>query len=1229
MQRFFLAILLLVPAAFASAQETNDNELELVRQLRIKGWNDLARTRIDMLLKRGDPALAAALPIELARINISEAREKPPAQRQALFDEARKQLQDFIVKNQGKPQAALAGAELARVTSHQAQGILSEAMREDEVVDRHKAAVPAEALFIKAGDELKQAIKSIEASINDPGSAAFKSQLEAELREAQLDVAINIFNRARTYIDRGKDAINEKRANTIKEAKDEFLKLSAPRLIDPKGKLDDKKKAEIIEARTASAWLADAWLMKIGMERTDPAEANDNYFIIMSNGKNPKANPAIARAVRLVGYFHLQDITPPREDAETIGNFNINEKLKQKKSFSERLHDTQERGEAWLKTYANYLRTFEGQGVRYEVAYAYFTEAFNAERAHESGKRAVPAAAERVKKAAAALKEATNDKDKKAAQAALTMAQKEQKAATDALPGLTANAAATRPKYNNAINHFDELAKLDGDLSERARQISLSIKFRTLNVQGEMRTFDDFMMKALIHRRSVMEASAKLEEHGKKVAAAKGDPTMVDALMVEKKGIDDERKKALKDVVRSLNGALALADTKTPVNKVDDARYYLSGAYLAMGDAYRGVLVSEALARGRSGARSAEAATNALQTYGILVARDRNNVILRQRMLDMASFVLSDDSQRLWKEMPVTSMAHYQLGLSVRESDPKKAIGHFMQIKATFPEFVFATSQGVFIAEAARADIKEKDPDNKKDLAWFIDAKRKLIDRLPKLNPQDESPTANAMYFFAKLERAKEMYSDAINDLNAREELAAVKKCNDMRKYVTDLYGEFDKLKGGDISPDNREQLDFTIGVMKKYADLGIAEAKFRSDRPDRFDEVIKATQTVVNATLDKAKAAPAGQPIRMRDYRITGDILGLALRANVQKGDVDKGKAILDVLQRLSGDNPDQKPGNVVAVLLVDISTQIDAMIKNNDKNLATTKTNYLAFLDVIAKEYEKKGFDNNSALMLARAYNSLDVPTKSVEMFARITTKIDFNKKWDKKNENDAQAAARQAWEAEAQRHWALQIEYIRVLRACKDTASLQKAEKLADAMVKHDNARYKIQAMMEQNFILEDHKKWVEAYQAWQKFLQNPSISGENLRNPEVQKIYFPGYFYYTRAMYKMGILDPRIKKPQTFIDAAAKNIIKLETAKTKQGWEIAGPLFFKYFKEKEAEQLKKAYDALAPAPPKKAMREPNHNAMAPSVSFVALTAPPKTLEEMMEEYGRARYDELVER
>src|SRR5437016_13785420 len=98
MKRILCPLVLLLAAGPLCAQESEESaedELALVRHLRARGWNDMARKRIEVLLNRGDATLAAALPIESARIDIAEARQKDPESRFALFTAARAKLQDF------------------------------------------------------------------------------------------------------------------------------------------------------------------------------------------------------------------------------------------------------------------------------------------------------------------------------------------------------------------------------------------------------------------------------------------------------------------------------------------------------------------------------------------------------------------------------------------------------------------------------------------------------------------------------------------------------------------------------------------------------------------------------------------------------------------------------------------------------------------------------------------------------------------------------------------------------------------------------------------------------------------------------------------------------------------------------------------------------------------------------------------------------------------------------
>ncbi len=1089
----FAAVLVAIQAYPAWAQETVENELEMVRKLRDKGWNDLAKLKIEDLQKRGDPSLNAALPLELARINIAIARLRDPDQRFALFTDARKQLQEFINKNPGKAEAALASAELARVTSYHGQALLSRAMREDEMKARHEKARPAETMFIQAGKDLEAAIKAIDAALPNAPNVTIKNLLEEEKKQARLDIAVNLLDQAKTYISDSLKVI-EQRADTRKAA----IKIFTELLKDESSQV---------------GWLANTWLMKCNIEITAPDQAYIHYQKVMERAKTDKTG-AVTPALRLMGYFHMQDQTLPRRgESETIGDNAIGGKSKIKMSPMDRLKAVQKEGEAWLKTYANYHKSYEGQGVRYELAHAYLAEADQIEK-----------------------------KDAKNAKIA----------------------------YDLATEHFKKLGEYDGDLAEKARQLYMSIEFKTVaEGKTELKSFDQFLMKAMLDRKAVIELSGKLD-------AAK--PT-------EQKKFEDERKKALKDVINSLHKALAMADTKTPIQKVDDARYYLSGAYLAYGDPYRAAIVAEALGRSRTTRRSPEGASTALQTYSALHARHPDDVSIRTRLNDMAAFILAQD---IWKGDQVMSLAHYHLATAAqKEGNTKNAIKHLEQLTPEFVDYIYTQGQLVFYCQAAREKIQDK-----KEEKFYIDAARAALKRMP-MYGKDDSPSVITMYYFAKLEDSKFMYADAVEDMgNPAGELKAIKKLTEMSKYVRDLQNQIGTLPGKTISAQNRDQIEFTMQVMLKYADLGMAEVKFRSTNDGRFDDVLKATKSVVDDAIAKGSATKGD--IAMKDYRVTGDILSLALRANVQKGNIAQGQAILDVLNRLRGPEANQKPGNVVAVLLNDISAQIKAIKKEgNTETFKKTRESYTAFLDAIAKEYEKKGFDTNAAIMLAHAYNSLEYSSKAAPLFAKIKPPSSLDKELKKKTgkETDKELEARAQIEEEIGRYWAVQIEYIRALRAAKDVESLKTAEAVCNTMLKHPNVKYKLQAQMERNYLYEDTQRYRQAVVEWGGLMK--ALSGQ-LGDKEARKIYFTAYYYNARTLYKTAMYDPMIKDKQKLITASANAILKLEYTKNKdgtnEGWDIVRPLWEEFIKDRENKTLKEEYEKLKSLRPKSALERP---------------------------------------
>ena len=145
-----------------------------------------------------------------------------------------------------------------------------------------------------------------------------------------------------------------------------------------------------------------------------------------------------------------------------------------------------------MKAYPSYLKTYEGQGVLYELGLAYYLEA-------------------------------EEEKDQKLA----------------------------GPNYDKAIIQFDKLAALEGDLADQAAQTSMDIKSKRLDTKAELTTFDEFYMKAMAERKKVIETLNKLDQNAGKIAKAPND----DTLKAERKKIDAERQRHLKAVIKALTKA--------------------------------------------------------------------------------------------------------------------------------------------------------------------------------------------------------------------------------------------------------------------------------------------------------------------------------------------------------------------------------------------------------------------------------------------------------------------------------------------------------------------------------------------------------------------------------------------------------------------------------------------------------------------------------------------------
>ncbi len=855
------------------------------------------------------------------------------------------------------------------------------------------------------------------------------------------------------------------------------------------------KRAQIIqEAKKVFVTLADEESLTIR------SQANAWLMKIAMEEQDPGAvekyynrvmghKEADARAgQRWARLFDMQDV---------LGNAK-NPRAAKLKSAADKLALVQKMGLSWLKDYPTAMKSPEGEGVLWELASAYYLEA----------------------------KEAEKEK-------------KEKKGKLD-----------PEKLYDQAQKYYGMLAQGEGDYSEKANQVNLSISFQRMGARKDFRTFEELYLKSQFELLEMQKIA------GKRMKALKdGDDK-------DAEKADKEWKAKLREVTHTLSRTISVANDRTPIQKLDEARYFLTSAYLLAGDPYRAAIAGEALGRTRPPTRRAPAGAGyAIDAYANLLGREYTEGT-RERLQALIEYVLSPEVQKFWSSDAVTAIAHYQLALLYnRDGDFKNAIAELDKLPRDFPAYIYAQGQLVFMALKARRDNQNL---SDKDREWLSDQIKRAVARMPAL-PDDADSSTAFMYFLVQIEKSKVMYGDAMRDLE-KEPLKSEAQFRGMGKFLDGLTARFDKLPIK-FTPKNRETIDFELHVMRKYANLGLAEVQYREGK---FDKVLEVTKPAVDAV--KKGDDGKGGPIRLKDFQVTGDTLGLALRAEVQKGNVKEGKALLDLLKRV-GDEGDGKGGaagasseRVVRNLLVEISQQVrDLKSAKNEKKLKEVVGSFTTFLDTLLKDSDLKKMPYGEIRMLADAFAGLDQHAKAAELYGQVPPpKLLDGKKAVKDMKEEEQK--------ELADYWVMQWEYAKELRKAKDYG---KALQVVSRWLTHPKALFQMPyATMEKNFILEDDGKYGAATLGWNQFMKG--LQRQIADNPKMKQYYFEGYFYGTRTLFKYAVFDPQCKNKEKVVEAAAKRILDLEFSKSRDGWDAVGERFQELLRQEPV--LNEAYQRL---------------------------------------------------
>ncbi|MCI0684530.1 MAG: hypothetical protein L0Y71_20655 [Gemmataceae bacterium] len=1103
------------PAATQPApHESAEAQLDFVRRLRSKGYHDLASEYIDGLMKT-HPQLAGQLSLEQARSLVALARTRSLDQRTGLFNQARDKFQAFVAQHEGKPEAVQARLELAKLVAYHGQALLSKALREHEdPKDQHDAARRAEPLFVQAGQALDVVIKQLK---------------DKEQIQAKLDRAVNFIDQARTHIDIDKTATLRRRAELVEEARKMFVDLAA-------------------EEKTDVGLLANAWLVKCYQEAQDPTAAEKHLKKVV--GSDRKTPMAVA-AQRLARYFDIQWI---------LKNPNLN-KLK----AMERVKLIQTEAAKWIKDFGPLsVKTWEGQGVRFELANALILEA--------------------------------------------------------QLTYKNLQAPAATPLLNRAFKYYNEVAAADGDFSEEAqrRVIGISVTKLENKKREEIRDFDNSLLKAYY------ELYAKIKQIREKLADDKTAAAERKKLETARKHSYREAALALKQALNFADGSTPI-EKVAEARQVLMAVYFdlgdLHRAAVAGEALGRSRPPTKRAPQGIGGALLAYDILNTREPGPVnrQKLRDLVEFVLSP---ESQKFWHSDPVTSVARYQ-LAMLAHkdddYKTALDNLDKLAPDFKGFvYAQGQLAFIALGTAGDTNKELSDKERDQLRARaraairrmpsslpgDADVNTATMYFHaqmeEAKALYKDAAEHLNVQ-KLPEATAKY--RQMGKFVDHHFNTFNKSNLEFE-------KDTRSKLTTLMsvlGRYAKLGLADVDyrlADYDKVLSFD-GIGPYVTEIKARAAKVKEGKV-RIKEHVVAGETLALALrtyVQKADVVSAKQIFDIIERLAPEDDGGLDADGNESTRLMFQ--LIGDIEQYVKTLKKGRDPAKLQAAV-----------------------ENYSKFIDAIAESILKRRTRPQDYTFLANFYATVGQPQKASELYERVPTpkqiqdvdaELDRRYKAKKPGYTDDEIAKLKAKLAddafkkhpelakleaaqkaattdeeiaeiktkiaqlktavggevgkERQNYWYLQIQLGGALRQAQD---YKKAYATLQRIVAHPLGEYLILAEMEKNFVLEDSDRLGTAIKEWNTLMNR--LREKAGVDTAIKQLYFECYFYNARCWYKYSQTAKVLKdgKEQQFLAVAARYILALENSKSKEGWDMVGGRFADLM---DAEpKLKTAYEKM---------------------------------------------------
>ncbi len=676
--------------------------------------------------------------------------------------------------------------------------------------------------------------------------------------------------------------------------------------------------------------------------------------------------------------------------------------------------------------------------------------------------------------------------------------------------------------YNAAQKLFATVADSNSTRAPKAMRYEVGIKVLRLGEDPEiiaLNTFEDCYLKAEYEM-------SKFREITKELLQTNPAPP-------KRKELLEKRKAHLQLVQAAFKRAIALADASTSPPKIAEAQYTMSYVYFLLGDPYRAAILGEFLTRERASfEKTPLAASYALNSYVTILSRFDNYANIDQ-VRQFAEFILNKRSEE-WKGEPVVSQARYQLAMAILRDERLEGkryqltLKHLEQLPKDFSSYIFARCQMGQVALLAQ----KKEAKTKEEQEYFEKKAIEAFKSIPKL-PDDVDTATAQMFFDSQRELGRLLYVKAFELMRDKKYNEANKTFGELASFADSLQKQFQKVQNI-IEEKNKEPLGKALEELDKAGRYGMASIEFQNGN---YDKVVseKLTGDVVDVVREEGKKPG---PIEMVDYKITGSILGLALRAHVLQGNVEQGQDILELMQRLKGGGFDQT--NVMQRLLSDMQKQVNSLRAENDKKgLKETVERFTDFLDALAKKGATDVLGLQDRLFLANCYSGLDQFERAAKLLGKVEKPSELTGLENLKEEE--KVLKQQEYQKKLQTYWMIRVMYGENLRKA---GKIDEAFKVLVEAETDESSKVALPAKIEKIHVYEDKGLWGLAIKEWGQTLKK--VQGALGGDARMAELFFKGYRSYVNCWYQYSQTD-KVKgtaKEQKYINQGASYMARIE-------------------------------------------------------------------------------------